>query len=178
MDLKLANFAVFLMVLACVESRSAVRSLSSDYRRKNCSGGGNLIKIHTEKCATFSGKRQCEAKCDGSRTSDLTTRITIETVGGRKRIQFTANENGTQYLYALKVVNGTNGVFEESGCQGSIEDSFLFEEAVIRIGQGKLKRFVYKKHNTMCLSSDCDGNLSLISTTNKTSEMCWFLKLK
>nr|XP_058954820.1 uncharacterized protein LOC131782124 [Pocillopora verrucosa] len=177
MDSKLTILAVFLVLLANVESRSTVRSLSSVYRGQNCRGG-NLIKIHTEKCSTFSGKRHCVAKCDGSRTSDPTTRIKIESVGGRKCIQFTKNENGTQYLYALKVVNGTNVVFEESGCQKPIEDGFLFEESVIRIRSGNSKRFVYKKYNTMCLATDCDGNLSLISTTNKIKSMCRFLKLK
>ena len=47
------------------------------------------------------------------------------------------------------------------------------------------QQFAYKQHNaingTMCLTSDCDGNLSLISIMNSNNtidRLCLFSKLK
>ncbi|KAL9967728.1 hypothetical protein ACROYT_G026018 [Oculina patagonica] len=68
------------------------------------------MKIDTSQCKVLNGKRQCKAKCDGSLTRDPKTRFTIVRIRRRKCIQFTDAQGGTKY--ALKVINGTNIVFE------------------------------------------------------------------
>ena len=55
---------------------------------------------------------------------------------------------------------------EQSGCDSTIRDDFLFEEEKV----GKLFRYKYMATNTpmyLGVASDCDENLSLIHSNNR-----------
>ncbi|KAL9967731.1 hypothetical protein ACROYT_G026021 [Oculina patagonica] len=142
-------------------------------RQNRLCSGGNLIKINIDQCKLSSaGKRQCEAKCNGWSSRDPHARFTIVESRGKKCIQYTDVEDGTKY--ALKVINGTYTKFEEKArCDSTIGHDFLFEEEKV----GKLFKYKYMATNTamyLGVSSDCDENLSLISSTNNRDRRCSF----
>ncbi|XP_027038088.1 uncharacterized protein LOC113666498, partial [Pocillopora damicornis] len=101
------------------------RTIASYYKRVNKCDGGNLIKIYTDMCQVVNGKKQCKVYCNGRTDLDQNTIFDIVKWKGKKCIQ----KRVGLITYSLKVINGTNVVFEEqSACNESTGTEFLFKE--------------------------------------------------
>jgi len=124
---------------------------------QKCSGG-NLLKIHTNKCTNG----QCEAKLDGASTREKKAQFWIINIAtGKKCIEVCHHG----YTYALKaVVNSNNVTFiKNQRCVDTLSNEFQFEEDII-----SEKPLIYKFNidNNKCLGvkEGCDdATLYLIS---------------
>lgn len=147
--------------------------LHSHFRLKKPCKGGNLVKIATQQCTVFDGKKRCEVKCNGSRIKDPTTRFEFLQKRGKSCIQYIHDQNIT---YTLKVVKNAMVTFEEGRCDSNSDDNILFEGTRV----GRLYQYKYLAVNrTMCIGvhDNCSHNLSLISTSsNRRDGRCLFKK--
>ncbi|CAH3173803.1 unnamed protein product [Porites evermanni] len=132
---------------------------------------GDRYMIITDKCENKNSQRECSAMANGETSRNSSTHFTLERNTPRPNKLRWISFNNT---YSL-MVQGNNVSFVNVSCEKGGENVwFKFMELKKKSGEKNRYHGFFIRNSTMCLTSSCDGTLSVVKVNSTDDGKCSF----
>ncbi|CAH3172933.1 unnamed protein product [Porites lobata] len=144
-----------------------------DYAGLGCTNElDRYMRINMGKCENKNSQMECSAMANGDTTINPRTHFTLEKPKKNKPSKMRCiSFNNT---YSL-MVQGNNVSFVNVSCEkGRANVWFKFIKLKKQSGEKNIYYGFFIRNSTMCLTSSCDGTLSVVKVNSTADRKCFF----